>query len=128
MSTSSVNNGASFPTTQVEDLPTEPQVQGSSMRQLGGTLISSVEKLQAMMLKVQNVVQMIFAELFGRLASIMASFRSFSVCIEKLEEAFCPKPVSSPDLGTSIKQILASLNGISVPLPHMPTPAAQGIS
>lgn len=90
--------------------PHMPQIQGESLRQLSGTLVSAVETFQAIIQKIQNVVQMVFAELLERLSSIMSCFQSFNVAIAKLEEALSPKPVVAVDLGTSIKQILASIN------------------
>jgi hypothetical protein len=121
MSTSAVN-GAFFPAINVEGLASRPQVQGGSLKQLGGTLIGAVETLQGMILKIQDVVHMVFAEILGRLASIMTCFQSFRVCMDKLEEAFCPKPVASPDLGATIKQILASLSFVPIPVPPRDRP------
>jgi vacuolar-type H+-ATPase subunit D/Vma8 len=131
MSTAVVS-GVSIPTIHVEGQAPNSQTQGGSLRQLSGTLIGAVSTFQEMIMKVQNVVQMVFAELMGRLASIMLSLQSFSVSMEKLEEAFCPKPVASPDLGASIKQILASLSEMALPglrtqVP-LPTPAAASAS
>jgi hypothetical protein len=108
------------PTISVEGLAQLPQIQGGSLQQLGGTLVTAVETFQAIVLKIQKVVQLVFAELLERLSSIMSCFQSFNAAIAKLEEALSPKPVVAIDLGTSIKQILASLN-----LPVAPTGSAS---
>lgn len=92
----------------VQPAPSQPQE--SSLRKLGGTLQSAVHGFRELILKVQNVVQMIFAEILGRLTSIASCFDTFSICIRNLEDAFCPKPVTSPDLMQNLKQVLSSLS------------------
>jgi hypothetical protein len=106
-------NGMSFPIINLESLGAQQNVQSGSLGRLRGTLVGIVEKIREMILKIQNVVHMVFAELLGRLTSMALGFQSFSVCIEKLEETFCPRPVASPNLGDSIKQFVASLNEAS---------------
>ena len=123
MSTSTVGGSPAL-AINLEGLIPPPPFSGSTIGQLGGSLTEAVEKFQAMVLKVQNVVQMIFAEFLGRLSSIMSCMQSFSVCIGKLEEAFCPKPIVSPALGESLKAFLASLNATPIPVQSQLRPPA----
>lgn len=94
----------------------EQVMSGFSVGNLGGTLTESVGKIQGLIVKIQNVVQMVFDELLARLALIMTCCTSFSVCISNLQEAFCQKPVASPALGETFKQFMATLNATPVPV------------
>jgi hypothetical protein len=124
MSTSPTN-GATTPTSfSFNVFPTSAPAssQGSSLEGLGDTLRNSVHGFQEMVLKVYTVVQKVFAEILKRLSLIVSGFDLFSVCMKKMGEAFGPTPIASPDLGTTLKQILASLNISGTPTTPMGTP------